>query len=80
MIAQSIVQKLLGLMLLQEKQGDDEPEESRVHRESLEQELRKEIRKWGGIEAIDLWLKEHDPGHVTPSGINKLGWEWLKSS
>jgi hypothetical protein len=43
----------------------------------LESELRAQIERWGGIEAIDAWLAIYDPHHTQITQIKELDLSWL---
>lgn len=38
----------------------------------LQKQTRQQIQRWGGLEAVDAWLRENDPGHDLPSEIRDI--------
>jgi len=54
--------------------------EARETLKDLQTQLKTQIGVWGGVEAIDGWLKENDPGHNVPSEIEEMDWSWLEQA
>lgn len=78
MSAQTIFQRCAALRMKQgllRKNPDDQKIKSDYKR--LTKEIKGEIEAWGGIDKIDAWLKENDPGHSLPSNIKGIDWSWL---
>ncbi|KKT97814.1 MAG: hypothetical protein UX35_C0006G0074 [Microgenomates group bacterium GW2011_GWA1_46_15] len=63
------------------KEGNAEKEkEWKEEKEKLERWLKIHIRKYGGVQAIDDWLKEHDPGHALLMTIPNMDWSFLEKA
>jgi len=65
---QKIIQRLGALIDLQCVHNIDP---------SLLNSLRVNIRAWGGVTNLNVWLKKYDAGHSVSTNAKKLDWSWL---
>jgi hypothetical protein len=48
-----------------------------IELDKLQEKLKAEILSWGGITAIEEWLKKYDTGCSLPSQIEGIDLSWL---